>query len=90
MGLTLIIGALVHIIFLALNHEPITEKDVMLAVGAIFAGIGFISAGDASKSKQDTKDVDKKVDATAAAVLTGDTTFLPKPSAPEADKPKDG
>lgn len=79
-GLTLIIGAIVHIAFLVTHAEPVTEKDVMLAIGAIFAGVGMLAAGDASKSKKDVNAVDVKVDQTAAAIKEGNSRLLPPAS----------
>ena len=65
-------------LYLAIKHGTVDEVSLTGAIGLIIVGIGLLAAGDASKSKQDVKDVDAKVDQTAKAVLSGDTTILPR------------
>jgi uncharacterized membrane protein YhiD involved in acid resistance len=45
-GLTMIVGAVVHIIY-ALHSRSLTESDCTGSLLAIIGGIGFLAAGDA-------------------------------------------
>jgi uncharacterized membrane protein YhiD involved in acid resistance len=46
-GLTMIVGAVVHMIY-ALRAHGLTEADCSGSLIAIIGGIGFIAAGDAN------------------------------------------
>ncbi len=80
MGLSALIGAIVHIIFLLRRATPVTEAEVVLAVGGILAGVGFLVAGDSSQSadKGELKEVQKQIEQVPHAINSGDTTFLEK------------
>ena len=78
-GMLMIVTAIVHLIF-SIKHGTADESAWISGMAAILGGIGLLAAGDASKSKADTIAVDAKVDQTASAVMSHDTTLLPKPS----------
>jgi hypothetical protein len=72
-GLTMIIGAVVHLVFHVLDGtaDEATWKNDLIGVTA---GIGLLCAGDAaaSSSKKEVEDV-------KTAVISGDTSLLKKP-----------
>lgn len=70
----LIIGAVIHIIFLILKKTPVTEADIMMAVGAVLGGIGMIATADASQ----LRNVQAQMREVPHAIDSGDTTFLAK------------
>jgi hypothetical protein len=63
-GVTMILGALVHLGFQIKAHT-VDENAVMTAVVALVAGVGLVAAGDAGQS------VSKE---------EADTTFIKKPT----------
>lgn len=74
-GLLAISAAILRLIFI-IKAGNADEATWMGAITGVVAGIGLISAGDASKSKQDVQAVDAKVDQTTAAVVTGNTSLI--------------
>jgi hypothetical protein len=72
-------------LYLDIKNNNVDEATLTSACGLIIVGIGLLSAGDASKSKKDVDAVDTKVDQTASAVMSHDTTMLPKPTPPPAE-----
>lgn len=50
-GITLIAGAVVHIVFMFQKDQAISETDVMVTIGSVLGGIGMLAAGDADKSQ---------------------------------------
>ena len=81
-GLSSITTGIVRLV-LAIRGDNMDELVLTGSIGLIITGIGLLAAGDASKSKADAKAVDVKVDQTAQAVASGDTTMLPKPTVTE-------
>ncbi len=73
-GITLIVGAIIHIIFLVLKKTPVTEADVMLAVGGILGGIGMIATADASQLRS----VQQQMLQVPNAINSGNTAVLEK------------
>jgi hypothetical protein len=78
-GLSSITTGIIRL-YLAIKHGTVDETVLTGAIGLIIVGIGLLAAGDASKSKMDTIAVDTKVDQTTAAIISHDTTMLPKPT----------
>jgi hypothetical protein len=52
MGLSMIIGAFVHLYFVA-QKQALTESDVVIAVGAVLGGVGLLVARDNDKTSED-------------------------------------
>lgn len=76
-GLLIIIGAIVHIVFVLRSPEPVTETEIMVAVGAILGGLGMLYSTDSSESKKISDAVDK----INQEGPSPDTEFLTKPPA---------
>lgn len=93
-GATMIIGAIVHLVFV-FKAGKMDEPTVMLAVGAILAGLGFIFAGDASASAQSHTESQAQIaelqlrsNIIPNAIESGDTSLLRKvPITPAAVPP---
>ncbi len=51
-GLTMVIGVIVHFVYTCL-HGPIQEMDIMTLVGGVFGGIGFMVSRDNDKTSED-------------------------------------
>jgi len=79
-GLGMIIGSVVHLIFAVKEHNA-TEGVWTASLGTIVGGVGLLAAGDASKSQ--TKDEAAVVkSATVEAIKTGNTDRLENPVPP--------
>ena len=81
-GATMIIGSIVHLVFVY-QAKKMDEPTVMLAVGAILAGLGFIFAGDASasaashnQSQNQIAELQLRSNTVPNAIESGDTTLL--------------
>jgi hypothetical protein len=86
LGATTIIGAVVHLVFAVLHHTD-DENTWITSLLTIVGGFGLIVAGDGALSAKAHADstaaiqaIQSKVEATAAAVQTGDTSLLGKPA----------
>jgi sulfite exporter TauE/SafE len=86
-GIGMIVGGITHLV-VAIYHQTLTQTMFITEVMACVTGYGFLEAGDASKSDKDMKAVDTKIDQTVAAVATGNTDILPKPTPPATELPK--
>ncbi len=75
-GLTSIIGSIVHLIF-AVKAGTANENTWTISIGGIVGGVGLLLAGDASRS---AKEVDKLAEQTKTAIDTGDTSHITKPT----------
>ncbi len=77
-GITMIALAVVHHVFM-LKAGTADETSWTRTITAVIGGIGLISAGDASRSKQD---VDSAKADVKTAITTGDTSVLDAPAEP--------
>lgn len=78
LGLTTILGVVIHLIF-ALRSGTATEGVWTATSVGIVTGIGLLAAGDASQGK---KRVDDLADKAALAIESGDTAHLRNPTPP--------
>lgn len=85
LGLSMIIGATVHLVF-ACIHRTADEQTWINSLMGIATGLGFLLSGDGAfslkahaASTAAIEDLKVKLD---AAVKNGDTTFLQKPGEP--------
>lgn len=93
-GAVMILGSIVHLIF-AVKAGRADEATWTTSLTAILAGVGLMFAGDGATSAQaheETKqlvaNLNTKIDATATAVKTGDTSFIDKATAVANPAPK--
>jgi hypothetical protein len=79
-GLTMIIGATIHLIFAVRAHTA-DENTWTTSLLAVAGGMGLIFAGDGATSatKEEAGAVNAKVDLVTSAIQTGDTSMLVKP-----------
>jgi len=93
-GLTLLIGAWVHLAFALKNHTA-DETTWTTTLLATVSGIGLILAGDSDKSatKEEAKALtavvaqnSAAIQVTPAAIATGDTSLITKAMARQAEK----
>lgn len=84
LGLTSIAGAIVNLVF-TIKKGADDQAMWMIAITQVLSGLGLIFAGDGSSStaaheetKQMVADLNTKIDATATAVKTGDTSVIDK------------
>lgn len=85
-GVTMIVTAVVHLVF---THKTADENTWTVSLLAVVGGIGLMFAGDSSQSQ---KDMVVMKDMTASAVETRDTTELRKDEVkptPESAEKKD-
>lgn len=82
-GVLLMATSIIHLVF-QIRAAHADEGAWTIAIAGVLAGFGFLAAGDASKSKQDVKEVKEQV---AQAVVTGDTSILTNPKPPGAPVP---
>lgn len=82
-GVLLMATSIIHLVF-QIRASHADEGAWSIAIAGVLAGFGLLAAGDASKSKQDVKDVKEQV---AQAVVTGDTSILTNPKPPGAPVP---
>ena len=82
LGLVAIAGAVVSLVF-AIKKGNADQATWMLQITQIFNGVGLMLAGDGAASQKDhtdstaaIQDLKQKVDATASAVQTGDTSLI--------------
>lgn len=76
-GLTMMIGAIVHLIFVSKSGK-LEETTVMTAVGLFLGGLGLLVAGDGGKSSTETKGAIADLQNQICAVKQ-DTATIKKP-----------
>ena len=85
-GLTMIIGATVHLVFAIKSHAA-DENTWTTSLLAIAGGCGLIFAGDGSSSASNHSDTLNELANIKQAITSGDTSVLNKPVAPQPPKP---
>lgn len=70
------------------EHKAQLEETIQ-TIKELCITYGLVSAGDASKFSKDVKEVDAKVQETAKAVITGDTSILTKTALDSKAAPTD-
>ena len=82
-GLTMIIGAVVHLVFAVKGHTG-DENTWTTSLLAIAGGIGLMFAGDSTASAQDHADSKAAIEdlksKVATSIQSGDTSILTKPA----------
>lgn len=93
-GLIVILTGLVHLLF-AFKNKSFTETDTITTLTTIVTGIGLVVSRDSKASDKAIQqheatvaDIKTQLDATTAAVKTGDTSILRKSDIPSAEPPK--
>ena len=76
-GILMISGSVIHLVF-AVRAGNATEGVWTASMVAIVGGIGFLVAPDAKLAQRESARLETKIDDTAAAMKSGDTSMLPK------------
>ena len=78
-GLLLVIGSVIHLVF-ATKSGKADEGTWTASMTGIVGGLGLIFARDSSQSNKTVAELQAQLDVHDAAIRTGDTSILNKPT----------